>query len=91
MNAAAHPLTTAKLSQEVRIVGRNYGSLLGPEFKVAVGDRYFWIGELTLKLLKSGYSPDELGLFEIDPDDEPEDDRPINHTAAMRRAGAFSR
>ncbi len=58
---------TAKLSQEVREVGWNY-SLRGREIKVAIGSRYFWVGALTLKLLKSGYSPDELGLFEIDPD-----------------------
>jgi len=64
--------TTAPLSQDVRIVGKKY-SLQGEEFKVAVGDRYFWIGALTLKLLKSGYSPDELELYEIDPDDEPEE------------------
>ena len=71
--AFPHPLTTAKLSQEVRVVGRNYGSLLGPEFKVAVGDRYFWIGTLTLKLLKSGTPLEDLDLYEIDPDDEPEE------------------
>ena len=67
MNAINHPLTTAKLSQEVREVGWNY-SLRGREIKVAIGTRYFWVGGLTLKLLKSGYSPDELELFEIDPD-----------------------
>lgn len=66
--AFPHPLTTAKLSQEVRIVGRNFGSLLGPEFKISVGDRYFWVGSITLKQLQSGYSPDELELIDIDPD-----------------------
>lgn len=70
MNASIFPAT---LSQEVRIVGRNFGSLLGPEFKVAVGDRYFWVGALTLDKLQRGYSPDELDLYEIDPDDEPEE------------------
>jgi len=86
----ATPSFPATLSQEVREVGSKH-SLQGPEFKVAIGSRYFWVGALTLKQLRSGYSADELGLYEIDPDDEPEDDRPINHTAAMRRAGAFGR
>ena len=55
-------------AQDVRVIGTYHGSLLGPEFKVAIGDRYFWVGALTLKQLKSGYSPDELDLYEIDPD-----------------------
>ena len=90
-----HPLKesadTAKLSQEVRVVTKLYGGLLGPVFTVAVGTRYYSVGEMALSLLQRGYDPDELDLYEIDPDDEPEEDRPINHTAAMRRAGAFSR
>lgn len=57
------------VSAEVRVIGKQY-SLRGTDFKTMVGDRCFWVGAPTLKLLKSGYSPDELGLFEVDPDVE---------------------
>ena len=56
------------ISAEVRVVGTVYGSLLGPEYKTMVGDRCFWVGAPTLKMLKSGYSPDELALIDIDPE-----------------------
>lgn len=61
------------VSAEVRVITKRYGGILGPVFTVAVGDRYFAVGELALALLKRGISPDELDLFEIDPDDEPEE------------------
>ena len=44
--------------------------LLGPEFDIAVGDRYFRIGELTLSQLKRGMPLDEIDMLEIDPDAE---------------------
>ena len=70
MNAASHLRLVEPVSAEVRVIGTYHGSLLGPEYQVMVGDRCFWVGALTLKQLKSGYSPDELGLYEIDPDAE---------------------
>ena len=74
MNASASHLRLVEpVSAEVRVIGTYHGSLLGPEYKTMVGDRCFWVGALTLKQLKSGYSPDELGLFDIDPD-APEED-----------------
>ena len=57
------------VSAEVRVIGKLY-SLRGTDFKTMVGDRCFWVGALTLNLLQSGYSPDELDLIEVDPDDE---------------------
>lgn len=61
------------VSAEVRVITKRYGGILGPVFTVAVGDRYFTVGEMALAQLKRGLTPDDLGLFEIDPDDEPED------------------
>ncbi len=55
---------------DFRIVARRYGSLLGPEFTIAIADKYFVVGTLTLDQLRRGISPEELDLFEIDPDAE---------------------
>lgn len=57
-----------------RIVGRHYGkSLLGPEFDIALGDRYFRIGALTLRLLEKGTPASDLDMLEIDLDAESEE------------------
>ncbi len=77
MNAINHPLKesadTAKLSQEVFVTKTRFGSLLGPEYTVLIDGKYFVVGGLTLKLLKSGTPLEDLDLYEIDPDDEPEE------------------
>lgn len=74
MNVRHRPLRLAEpVSAEVRVITKRYGGILGPVFTVAVGDRYFAVGEMTLAQLKRGMSPDELDLFEVDPDDESEE------------------
>jgi len=59
-----------KVSQEVRVLTKRYGSLLGVEFDIAVADRYFRVGELTKRLLEKGTPVDELDMLEINPDAE---------------------
>jgi hypothetical protein len=59
---------------DLRILTKRYGGQLGPTYTVAVKDRYFCVGQLTLNQLQRGVSPDELGLFEVDPDDSPSED-----------------
>lgn len=53
---------------EVRVLTTRVGDLQGPEFIMAVRDRYFRVGDLTKTLLLKGYDPDELDLVEVDPD-----------------------
>jgi hypothetical protein len=55
---------------EVRVLTTRVGDLLGPEYLMAVRDRYFKVGELTKTLLLKGYDPDDLDLVEVDPDAE---------------------
>ncbi|MBZ9807654.1 hypothetical protein [Mesorhizobium sp. ESP-6-2] len=59
-------------SQDFRVITKRYGGLLGPEYTVAAGGRYYRCGELTLSQLKRGIRVDELDLLEIDPDEESE-------------------
>lgn len=61
------------MTPEIRVIGKRYGGLLGPEYEVAVGDRCFRVGELTKTLLMSGTPLEELDMLEIDPDAEDEE------------------
>ena len=58
------------MNADFRITGKRYGSLLGPEYEIAIGDRCFRIGELTLGQLKSGMPLEDIDMLEIDPDEE---------------------
>jgi hypothetical protein len=55
---------------DVRVLDKRYGGLLGPEFIIGYGDRYFTVGTLTLKLLQTGTPFEDLegSLLEVDPD-----------------------
>jgi hypothetical protein len=63
----------ARTIPEVRVLTSMFGGLQGPEFIMAVRDRYFRVGEVTKTLLLKGYDPDELDLVEVDPDAEEAD------------------
>ncbi len=58
------------MTPDIRIVGVYAGSLQGLEYKVMIGDRCYWVGELTRRLLMSGTPPEDLDLYEVDPDEE---------------------
>ncbi|RWF44258.1 MAG: hypothetical protein EOS65_02460 [Mesorhizobium sp.] len=64
----------ADLSREVRVLTKRYGGIQGPTFLVAVGDEYFLVGEMALRLLKRGTPPEHLDLIAVDPDAEPFED-----------------
>lgn len=57
---------------DFRIITKLYGSLLGPEYTIAAGGKYYRVGELTLSQLRRGIPACELDLLEVDPD-EPEE------------------
>jgi hypothetical protein len=56
---------------DVRVLTKKFGGLLGVEYLIGYGDRYFRCGELSLSLLKRGVSPDELSLLEVEDPDHP--------------------
>jgi len=56
-----------------RILTKRYGSLLGPEYDIAIGERAFRIGELTKTMLEDGTPPEEIDMLEINPDEEDDD------------------
>lgn len=56
---------------DVRVLTKRYGGLLGPEYLIGYGDRYFRCGELSLSQLKRGVSPDELFMLEVDDPENP--------------------
>lgn len=65
----------AELSREVRVLNKHVGSLLGPEFDIAVSDsdKRYRVGALTLRLLKTGTPLEDLDLLEVDPDAREDD------------------
>lgn len=74
MNAPAiFPSIPAHIGKDVRVLTKRFGGLLGPEYVVGCGTRYFRVGELGLSQLRRGISPDELMLLEVDPDEECDD------------------
>ncbi len=70
MNAQQMRDIYAHASDAPRVIFTRHGGPLGPEYKVMVGDRCFFVGELTKRLLMSGTPLDELDLLEINPDEE---------------------
>ncbi len=67
------PSIPAHIGKDVRVLTKRFGNLLGPEFLVACGTRYFKVGALGLSQLRRGISPDELMLLEVDPDEPGEE------------------
>lgn len=55
-------------SADFRVVTKIFGGLLGPEYTVAAGGRYYRVGELTLNQLKRGIPAEDLDLLEVDPE-----------------------
>lgn len=73
MNIAAPAFAkpaTQSLEPAFHIVGKLYGGLLGVEFVVLAGGKYFRCGEITLDQLKRGIDPHDLDLLECDCDGE---------------------
>lgn len=71
MNIAAPAFAkpaTQSLEPAFHIGTRIYGGLLGPEFIVLAGGKYFRVGEITLGQLKRGIDPHDLDLLECDCD-----------------------
>lgn len=62
---------SATIAPAVRVLTKKFGGLLGPEYLIGYGARYFRCGELSLSQLKRGISPDELCMLEIENPDEP--------------------
>lgn len=55
-------------SADLRIITKIFGGLLGTEYTVAAGGRYYRVGEITLNQLKRGIPAESLDLLEVDPD-----------------------
>lgn len=66
MNAALRKAIAE--SADFRIVTQIFGGLLGPEYTVAAGGRYYRVGELTLNQLKRGIPAEDLDLLEVYPE-----------------------
>ncbi|MGO4641678.1 hypothetical protein AB4Z43_24875 [Mesorhizobium sp. 2RAF45] len=62
----AHLRQTIAESADFRIVTKIFGGLLGPEYTVAAGGRYYRVGQLTLDQLKRGIPAEDLDLLEVD-------------------------
>ena len=62
---------SATVTPAIRVLTKKFGGLLGPEYLIGYGTRYFRCGELSLSQLKRGISPDELCMLEIEDPDEP--------------------
>lgn len=62
---------------DVRVLEKRFGGLLGVEYLIGYGERYFTVGALTLKLLRTGTPFEDLegSLLEVDADGEPVEDR----------------
>jgi hypothetical protein len=71
---ALHKIVSDHLAEtaDVRVLTKRYGSLLGVEYLIGYGDRYFTVGALTLALIKKGTPLEDLDLLEIDPDADDE-------------------
>ncbi len=78
--AFPHPLTTAKLSQEVRDtlkgwrkLGSHFGGLLGTAHDIRIIDtgKIYRVGDLTFQRLKNGAEPTPYGWLELDEDGQP--------------------
>lgn len=68
MNASPLLQSSTPAMAYVRVITKRYGGLLGPEFTVAVGDRYYRVGEITMNQLRRGIPAEDLDLLEVDPD-----------------------
>lgn len=66
MNAALRKVIAE--SADFRILTKIFGGLLGPEYTVSAGGRYYRVGEITLNQLKRGIPAEDLDLLEVDPD-----------------------
>ncbi|MGY3330085.1 hypothetical protein ACVILI_003102 [Mesorhizobium sp. USDA 4775] len=64
----AHLRQAIAESADFRIVTKIFGGLLGPEYTVAAGGRYYRVGQLTLDQLKRGIPAEDLDLLEVDPE-----------------------
>lgn len=56
---------------DVRILTKRCNRLLGNEYLIGYGARYFRCGDLSLSQLKRGVSPDELCMLEIEDPENP--------------------
>ncbi|ETA72305.1 MULTISPECIES: hypothetical protein [Mesorhizobium] len=64
----AHLRQAIAESADFRIVTKIFGGILGPEYTVAAGGRYYRVGQLTLDQLKRGIPAADLDLLEVDPE-----------------------
>jgi len=55
----------------VRVLTKKYSGLLGPEYLIGYGTRYFRCGALSLSQLNRGISPDELFMIEVEDPENP--------------------
>lgn len=62
---------SAAITPAVRVLTKRFGGLLGPEYLIGYGDRFFRCGDLSLSQLKRGVSPDELCMLEIEDPEHP--------------------
>jgi len=68
------PVSAEVRDQGWRIIFRRPDGLQGVEYLIADDEAYYWVGELTLDTkLRRGWTPKELELFAVDPEDEPEE------------------
>lgn len=68
----AHLRQAIAASADFRVICKRFGGLLGPEYTVAAGGRYYRVGQITMDQLRRGIRIEDLDLLEIDPDEEVE-------------------
>lgn len=70
---AVFPSIAKTVGTDFRVLTKIFGGLLGTEYIIAAGDRYYRCGELSISQLKRGIPASELDLLEVDPDAEERD------------------